>query len=316
MTTMSNEAIPDRLDEQASLWATRIEGGLGDRDRAELAAWLAADERHRHALARYCALSVLLDARLGGVGRRTAGWRRFRPVIAAAALAAAAVVALVTAPGLRPREFSTTTGERRTVMLDDGSTIELNARTSLLVDYHRRERRLTLARGEAWFRVEKDPARPFVVATPAGSIRVTGTQFDVRTGRQGRVEVTVLEGCVRLHAPGGAPAGEPAAAGSQALLAGGGVSVHPLPGGAARDAVAWRNGQTVFENTPLSEAVERFAAYDDRPVSVDPAVADLRLGGRFSLSDLDGLLDSVERVLPVRVHRDQGGAVRIAPAGH
>jgi len=43
------------------------------------------------------------------------------------------------------------------------------------------------------------------------------------------------------------------------------VIVHPLPEGAAQDVVAWRRGQTVFDDTPLGEAVERFAAYHARP---------------------------------------------------
>ena len=56
------------------------------------------------------------------------------------------------------------------------------------------------------------------------------------------------------------------------------------------------------------------AAYHDRTITVDPAAAAMRLGGRFSLDDLDGLLESVESVLPVRVVRGADGSVRISPA--
>jgi ferric-dicitrate binding protein FerR (iron transport regulator) len=37
----------------------------------------------------------------------------------------------------------------------------------------------------------------------------------------------------------------------------------------------------------------------------------LRIGGRFSLADLDGWLESLEGVLPVRISHGPGGAVRI-----
>jgi transmembrane sensor len=89
------------------------------------------------------------------------------------------------------------------------------------------------------------------------------------------------------------------------------VRVRQLPDGAAQDAVAWRQGQTVFDNTPLGEAIERFTTYHARKITVDPSAAGLRLGGRFSLNDLDGMLESVESVLPVRVLRGQDGDVRI-----
>ena len=87
-----------------------------------------------------------------------------------------------------------------------------------------------------------------------------------------------------------------------------------LPDGAAQDVVAWRQGQTVFDNTPLGEAIERFTAYHARKITVDPSAADLRLGGRFSHNDLDGILESVESVLPVQVLRGQDAEVQIVAA--
>jgi ferric-dicitrate binding protein FerR (iron transport regulator) len=46
-------------------------------------------------------------------------------------------------------------------------------------------------------------------------------------------------------------------------------------------------------------------------VTVDPDAAAFSLGGRYSLDDLDGLLRSIERVLPVRILRRADGSVRI-----
>jgi transmembrane sensor len=316
MTTMADDPSAERTEEEASLWAARIEGGsLTARDRAELSAWLAADPGHRRVLASYCELSALLDARLspadvpvGAVVRRR--WR----VAVGALMAAAAAVAFIAVLAGRPRSLATKTAERQAIALDDGSRVELNARTSLFVDFRRDERRVRLASGEAWFSVAKMPSRPFVVETLAGVVRVTGTEFNVRATRDDRAEVTVLAGTVHVRAAGAAASDEAVTPGRQALVGGGRVIVHPLPEGAAQDVVAWRRGQTVFDDTPLGEAVERFAAYHARTIAVDPAVADLRLGGRYSLEDLDGLLESVESVLPVRVLRGPDGEVRIAPA--
>ena len=161
--------------------------------------------------------------------------------------------------------------------------------------------------------MSKDASRPFVVETPEGVVRVTGTVFNVRRTTKA-VEVTVLEGTVRLRAASAEVGDEAVARGGRAVMAGDAITVRELPAAEVQDTVAWRQGQAIFDDTRLGEAVERFAAYRVRPLIVDATVADLRIGGRYSLSDLDGLLRTVERVLPVRVVRETDGTVRIVAA--
>ena len=234
---------------------------------------------------------------------------------AVAAMLAIAVAIVVTREVLRgqPEEFATEMAERQMAVLGDGSRVELNAETKLKVKLGRQERRATLAQGEALFTVANDAARPFLVETSAGVVRATGTIFNVRTAAvEERVEVTVLEGSVGVRARGEATGELAVSAGKQARLEAAGVpSVRTLPEGAAQDTAAWRQGQVVFHDAPLKEALERFAAYHAKVIVVDPSAAELRLGGRFALDDLNGLLDSVERVLPVRVVREAGGVWRI-----
>jgi len=333
MSKMSREADFERIEDEASIWAARLRGGaMTDADRAALAAWLDRNPEHRWVLARYHELSAQLDAQFGAAAEATPitkrdaarrRWRRFT-VMTAAAAALVMLAVVLTGPS---REFETKTAERHLAALTDGSRVELNARTALAVDFRREERHVRLIRGEALFNVTKDPARPFVIDTPAGTVRVTGTVFDVRATSGDRVEVTVLEGTVQVHAAqdtstASTSAGAPMAPmhdaaitpGRQAVMSGGNVDLRTLPGGAVQNVTAWRQGQVVFEDTPLSEALERFAAYDQRKITVEPGAADLRLGGRYGLDDLDGLLTAVERVLPVRVLRGADGTVRIIVA--
>ena len=320
MNPMSREADFERIEDEASVWAARLHSGaMTDADREALAAWLEQDPERRWVLSRYRELTAQLDRQLGAgaeppveaefaVQRRR--WRRWTMITAAAAAIVIMAVVLIG----RPQEFATKTAERHLAALADGSRVELNARTVLTVDFGKAERRVRLAHGEALFSVAKDPARPFVVETPAGAVRVTGTVFNVRTATAERVEVTVLEGTVRVQPEHAAEKTATLTADKQALLGGESVDVHTLPTGGAQDVTAWRQGQAVFEDTPLADAIERFAAYHARTMSVDPAAADLRLGGRYSLDDLDGFLSELQRVLPVRMVLGEKGAVRIVPA--
>ncbi len=322
---------PDPLtDEQAALWAARLDGSvLSAADRTALDAWLAADPAHRAALSGFCQFSADLEQQmplLAGIKEWSAGippalttvqprpWLR-RPLMAGAALSAAAAVALafwLARPATQLESIATPVAQRSALTLADGTRVELNAQTSIQVELDGRERRVRLAAGEAFFTVTKDATRPFTVETPAGAVRVTGTRFNVRTDAAMPFEVTVLEGSVSAR-PAGAHGGTAA---PRALTAGdrlAGGSVTRLSATALDHALAWRAGQIVFADTPLAEALARFARYHGRGITASPDTAGKRIGGRYSLDDLDGFFAAVEEVLDVKVTRHLNGTVLVGP---
>jgi transmembrane sensor len=322
--------FPDpATDEQAALWAARIDGSsLTATDRAALDAWLAEDLTHRTLLSRYCQFSADLEQQLpalvaaGAVEmpadaapRRRVHWLQWGLGTALAAAAAVALLFWVNRPRLQTENLATPTAMRQTLALADGSRVELNAQTSLRVEIDGRERRVRLAAGEAFFAVRKDASRPFTVETPAGSVRVTGTQFDVRAESPAALEVTVVEGSVQAQPADdkGRPGGPISLAAGEQLSAGpGGVEVHALTPAALVDALAWRQGQIVFNGVPLREALARFARYHGRGITATPDAAECRVGGRFSLDDLDGFFAALEEALPVRVTRNLNGTVQVS----
>ena len=210
MSEPTSHPEAERIEDEAAVWAARLRGGaLTDADRALLQAWLERDPEHRWVLSRYRELSAELDGHFDGGAEpfvQQATRRRHRRIVAGVLAAAAALAVLFIVLGARPQEFATRLAERHIATLADGSRIELNAQTRLTVKLTRHERHVRLLQGEALFTVAKDPLRPFVVDTPAGAVRVTGTVFNVRTspaapghGEGVRAEVTVLEGHVRVR---------------------------------------------------------------------------------------------------------------------
>jgi transmembrane sensor len=198
---------------------------------------------------------------------------------------------------------------RQTLELADGTRVELNARTSLEVRFDGQARRVRLAAGEAFFAVHKEPDRPFLVETPGGTVRVTGTHFDVRADSEAPFEVTVVEGSVQAQPTAAAPV---ALVGGQQLTAGPeGPQVRPLSPAAIDDALAWRHGQIVFADARLDTALARFARYHGRPIRASADAAALHIGGRYSLDDLDGFFAALEEILPVRVVPQGADAVEI-----
>src|SRR3546814_20175856 len=96
-------------------------------------------------------------------------------------------------------EYATATGQQRTVVLDDGSQVVLDTNSNLQVQYGRRERRLTLLRGQVDFQVQHDTLRPFVVHTAGGTVTATGTRLDRKSVGSGKsVSVRVDLGGSRI----------------------------------------------------------------------------------------------------------------------
>jgi transmembrane sensor len=315
--------VPDAED-QAALWAARLDGSsLSAADRAELAAWLGGDPGRRSLLEQYCQLSSDLGELLpplvasGAVvlPRETPVRRRWSPwaVVAAGGCAAAVAVAAVlfVHPGQRPDTIATSVAQRREFTLADGSRVELNANTRMVIENGRGERRVRLADGEAYFIVSKDKSRPFIVETPAGSVRVTGTIFNVRTESPAELDVTVVEGSVQVR-PGEAGGSQRDLAPGDSLSAGAqGVSVRKLSADALDDALAWRQGWGVFNGVPLADALARLSRYHGRQFTATPGAAVLRLSSRLSLDKLDEFFGGIEQALPVRATYDAGGSVRV-----
>lgn len=314
-------------DAQAALWAARLDGSvLTAADRRALDAWLAADPAHRGLLSAYCQFSADLEQQLpllAGIQDPAAETDRelttarprpwsSRPLWVGAMLtAAAAVVAFVLWPAPAPapaEEVATPAGQRRELTLADGSHVELDAATQLSVALARDARHVRLAAGQAFFSVAKDPARPFIVDTPAGTVRVTGTQFAVRAADGAAFAVTVREGSVQVR-PAGAAA--PLVLQPRDQFAAG--TVRALTERQLDDALAWRRGQVVFDGTPLPEALARFARHHGITITTAPDLDHLKVGGRFRLDDLDGFFAALRETWPgLTITRDAQGRMHVA----
>jgi len=94
---------------------------------------------------------------------------------------------------LSARSYATTTGERATITLEDGSHVTLAPRTRLLVSAHFPAERTVTLIGAALFDVTQHGGSPFTVVTGHVATRVLGTTFSVQHYTDAaavRVEVT------------------------------------------------------------------------------------------------------------------------------
>jgi transmembrane sensor len=235
--------------------------------------------------------------------------RRRRRARAAAALAVVLVASGFWAiPTLRSTAtLSSATARRPTFHLPDGSHLELNARSLAKTDFRYGRRQVTLSEGEAYFEVAKDPAHPFRVVTPEGTVIVTGTHFDVRIA-DAKLEVTLLEGSVSLKTADHAVTLAPSQQFGSEMPA-----VRTLTPAELARVTAWREGEFAFDDLTLAEAMERLAHYHNVSITVDPSLAQLRPGGSYLIDDLPALMKVLESALGVRMIPTGEGGYRVLP---
>lgn len=219
---------------------------------------------------------------------------------------------------LHPRTlFQTAIGERASIELPDGSALELNSNSLARVDYSEQARVIRLERGEAFFKVEHDTARPFWVVAGRSWVRAVGTAFNVYV-RDSGVRVTVSEGTVKV-APSSSGNSTPSdlalaaeavavlTAGEQVDVSGAASEVRALPPVELNRAIAWRTGTLYFENRRLGEVVDELSRYTTLEIVVeDDALRELPVGGTFQ-SDAEGaeaLLTLLKDGFGLHVRRD------------
>ncbi|NJO13427.1 MAG: hypothetical protein HC872_08165 [Gammaproteobacteria bacterium] len=211
----------------------------------------------------------------------------WRAAAAIAAVGLTALLFLVARTAWFERSIETELGEWKTVTLADGSELQLGPNTRLKVDLSDSQRSVALAHGEAYFKVAKDAARPFLVEVDRYSVLAVGTEFAV-SRRKGELIVTVSEGKVRVAPDGGndlAPALQvPIMADYQLRIA----DTWPvLPTRIeVRYALAWRQRQLMFQaGDTLADAVEEFNLRNRVQLKLDPRAAALPVRGSFDASD-------------------------------
>ncbi|WP_343520276.1 FecR domain-containing protein [Sphingomonas sp.] len=335
------EPSPERFEAAASWCLELAEGPLPDERQSAFDAWLAGNPDNLAAFERSSRLwrqvgeaaasPELIDLRERALAtfRRRNQWRWARQAVTGRAVAAVAAVLLAIVGTAwwwqsAPDIYRTGVGERRVVMLDDGSRASLDAATEVDVRMRGDRRELRLMSGRAKFDVAKDPLKPFSVRVGDRLVVATGTSFSVEM-INGKLRVILYEGrVVVLDRPAGSATaaevlsrlkgGEEAALtpGRELVVGVSGQSPAQLAKADPVRSLSWEGGQLVFDDEPLSLAVGRINRYSNRRVELTGAVGRLRVNGVFNTGDVEAFATGVEQTLPVRVIR-QGEVVTIVP---
>lgn len=218
--------------------------------------------------------------------KRRARRRRHSFSITATALAACLFLAFL--PSMQmylQADYLSGTGEARQIQLEDGTIVHLGAESALAVNYSLDMRRVRLLAGEAFFGVQPDQRRPFIVTAGQLETTVVGTAFNVRLTPDG-ASVAVQHGAVRVVSSTLFP---PFA---DRLQAGDWVRMSWREGVVGRGAVppqqvaAWRQGQLTVKDWTIREVVAELRRYHHGLIILtNDKLGDLKVTGVYNLHD-------------------------------
>lgn len=339
------ETIGDPRDIAAGWFARMRSGDMTEADEAKLTRWLEAAPEHRAAYESVrrgwaAAAALRTDPQILALrerwnapsrGRRAAFGPIAAAVLAAVSLATAGSVGWSVWSGPHPlndQSYQTAVGERSTIELPDGSEMVLSTDTVVRTRADRERRLVYLERGQAYFKVAHNPARPFVVAAGGKTVTALGTAFEVRLdGRQ--VKVTLVEGRVRVESPlpspvrpGDRPAATAAGvsvASSQAVDMNAGSQLIAPPQAEWRVTAAnvvvetsWTRGQLIFDDASLETVVGELNRYSDKKIVLDDAaLGEARISGVFRPGQVDSFVRTVEAYRLARADSNTAEAVRL-----
>ena len=325
-----------RARAQAARWLTRMGNGLTPARQRALEAWLADTMNAQEFSELRAVLDVAAElkgparaalvASAAGTPRRAKQQGRalwLGGITAMVALMVAAALGLwMWGEGYLPRTYRTEVGQVRSVLLPDGSVAFLNTNTRLRWIGSPDDRKVRLVRGEVFFEVVHDPARPFRILLAHSEVRVLGTRFDVYRKADGDVRVTVVSGMVSVE---GLSKGARTPSWIRRLKANQQIEYSPvgLIGGVhparAVNVIRWRQGIIETRGEPLSRFVSNLSRYTPlRIVISDPRAARMRIGGAFSVHDVSATLERIARIEPITVTHEDGELIlgyRSAPRG-
>ncbi|MEM0941866.1 MAG: FecR domain-containing protein [Bacteroidota bacterium] len=208
------------------------------------------------------------------------------------------------------KTIETQRGEKRTVTLSDGSTIQMNYETKIRVpEQFEGDERIVYLTGHAHFDVTRDTERPFIIYTEETKTEVLGTSFDINTKGKEETEVIVTSGKVIFSEKDQLDNYITLTVNDRAVLS----SDHSIATSEvdASKLTAWKENKLVFDDQSLKEAIKVLERWYDVEIKVeDPEL--LLIYFKISLDNpsLKSALDEISFLAQFK-YRIEGNTVTI-----
>ena len=199
--------------------------------------------------------------------------------------------------------IATPAGGQYQVVLPDGSSVMLNASSSLSFpeQFAASERSVSLS-GEGYFEINKDQKRPFKVKTRQQEVTVLGTHFNINSyNDEPYLTTTLAEGSVKVTAGDQVQVIKP---GEQTKLSANNQKLLVTTANLEED-LAWKNGKMIFEDADLQAVLRQVSRWYNVGIRYDGQVHIKGINGKISRTESLNTLVEVLKGSGVNLHMEE-----------
>ena len=190
-------------------------------------------------------------------------------------------------------------GEKKTILLPDGSRVFLNSNSSISYSKNFKNKRELELTGEAYFEVKKNPDKPFLVETEKIKTRVLGTSFNIKAYKKSQTKVSVNTGKVEVDIK---EISEKIILIKNQQLSFINADEPVLSKDNNKDFIAWTKNTIVLNNTSLGETAKILENWYDVEINfTDKELKELKISGKFKDEKLIIILKSIALVKQLEI---------------
>lgn len=195
------------------------------------------------------------------------------------------------------------------VILPDGSLATLNKNASITYPrvFGKTNREVALA-GEAFFNVEPNTEKPFIIRLNKANIKVLGTSFNVNELDNNTIEVTVNSGKVEFSDDKSKNT-VTLTKGEKGFLGKKGIAKTVNDN---ENFIAWINKKLIFKSTPLHIVVRDInAAYHSNIVLASNDIGSMMITTTFDSLSVDEVLQSIALTLNISIEQQEENTILV-----
>ncbi|PKD18658.1 hypothetical protein APR41_17845 [Salegentibacter salinarum] len=195
------------------------------------------------------------------------------------------------------------------ITLPDGSKVSLNSGSIIEIadDFNKSNREVYLE-GEAFFEVERDEARPFVVSTSSDlKVRVLGTSFNVKSYKTDQtIETTLVSGKVELLQNNRKKSGIALFPNQKATFdkVEDRINIEKV---STFNITSWKDGVLIFDNEPIQNVLNSLERWYDVEIKIkDSVISTYTFSGKVKRkTDIEEVLELLEASSPIKYHLNE-----------
>ncbi|WP_288206465.1 FecR domain-containing protein [uncultured Parabacteroides sp.] len=184
-------------------------------------------------------------------------------------------------------------GEKKNILLADGTKIILNSDTKLRIpsDFNQEERVIEME-GEGFFDVTPNPDKPFIIKSGEAQVKVLGTSFNFKSYKEDDfIKLTVSTGKVRVNV---ADQDLQLSVSPNEHL-----SVNKVDGNVSKETIQennyikWIQGSLYFNKEPIREVIKTINRTYNRKVILQCKHCDYKITGTHDNKSIEAVIEAI-----------------------